>query len=69
MDNTEDALLLSPEEVAARLSIGRTFVYELMATGRLESLKLNRRRLVPRQALDAFVARERERQAAENEGA
>ena len=54
----ENAILLSPEQCAEMLGIGRTFVYELIATGRLESLKLNRRRLVPRAALDAFIARE-----------
>ena len=63
----QNPVLLRPEQVADMLGIGRTFVYELMATGRLESLKLNRRRLVPRDALDAFIAAERERQAAENE--
>ena len=54
----ENPILLSPEQCAEMLGIGRSFVYQLIATGRLKSLKLNRRRLVPRAALDAFVARE-----------
>jgi len=65
-----DEMLISPERAAHILGLGRTFVYtELLAKGRLESLKVGRRRLIPRDALDKFVAQERERQAAENEGA
>ena len=64
----ENALLLSPEQVAHILGIGRTFVFALIANGRLKSIKLGRRRLVPRAEVEAFVASERDRQAAENEG-
>jgi len=64
----ENALLLSPEQVAEILGIGRTFVFELIGNGRLKSLKLGRRRLIPRAEVEAFIASERERQAAENEG-
>ena len=31
---------LTPEEAARVLGIGRTFVYQLLATGKLESFKL-----------------------------
>ncbi len=61
-------LCVTPEEAARVLAIGRTFVYELLASGRIESIKLGRRRLIPREALDRFVAEERERQAAESGG-
>jgi excisionase family DNA binding protein len=64
----ETAILLSPEQVAQILGIGRTFVFALIANGRLKSLKLGRRRLIPRDEVEAFIDSERERQAAENEG-
>ncbi len=54
-----DELLITPKRAAQLLGVGRTFVYaELLAKGRLESLKLGRRRLIPREALEAFIARE-----------
>ncbi len=68
MENTEGALLLSAEQCAKLLGLGRTYIFRLLAEGRLESIALGRRRLIPRDALDAFIAAERERQAAENEG-
>ena len=64
----EKAILLSPEQCAELLGLGRSFVFKLLAEGRLESIALGRRRLIPRDAVDAFIASERERQAAENEG-
>ena len=65
---TNGSILLSAEEAAEVLGIGRTFVFELIAKGRLESIKIGRRRLIPRDALERLVAEERERQAAENGG-
>ena len=64
----ENAILLSPEQVAQILGIGRTFVFALIANGRLKSIKLGRRRLIPRAEVEAFIALERDHQAAENEG-
>lgn len=58
-------LLLRPEDAAIELNIGRTRVYQLMAQGRLESLKLGKRRLIPADAIVAFIERERQAQAAE----
>lgn len=51
--------LLSVEEAADRLGIGRSAVYAEVAAGRLATLKIGRRRLVPEQSLAAFVARGR----------
>jgi len=51
------ALLLSVREVAERLGCGRTFVYELISSGQLETVKLGRLRRVPVAALDALVER------------
>lgn len=65
-----DELLITPERAGQLLGVGRSFVYaELLAKGRLESLKLGRRRLIPLEALEAFIASERERQGDENDTA
>ncbi len=55
-----EKLLLRPEECAAALGIARTKVWALLANGEIESVKVGRRRLVPADAIDAFVARLRE---------
>ena len=51
------ALLLTIREVAERLGCGRTFVYELISSGELETVKLGRLRRVPVAALDALIER------------
>lgn len=48
---------LSVEEAATALGIGRTYVFELIKDGTLETVKLGRRRLVPMKAVDALLAR------------
>ena len=48
-------LLLTPIEAAARLSISRTKIYELMAAGTLRSIHIGRLRRVPVDALREFV--------------
>ena len=63
MANTLDPLLLSVEEACSVLGIRRTLLLNLAYSGDIESLKLGRRRLFPREALSQFIARERERQA------
>jgi excisionase family DNA binding protein len=50
-----DALLVTPEEAAELLSIGRTKLYELMADGTLPSVRIGKSRRVPRRALDELV--------------
>jgi len=57
MDNK---LLLSAAACAEALSIGRTKVFELMASGELESFTIGRRRVVPADALEDFVQRQRQ---------
>jgi excisionase family DNA binding protein len=49
-------LLLTPEGAAARLAVGRTTVYALLASGRLKSVQIGRSRRVPVSELGAFVA-------------
>lgn len=48
--------LLSIPEAVAQLRIGRTRMYEEIETGRLRSVKVGRRRLVPSGAIDEFMA-------------
>ena len=47
--------LLTPEEVARRLSIGRTLCYQLLHTGAIRSVKINRARRVRVQDLDEYI--------------
>jgi excisionase family DNA binding protein len=51
-----EQLLLRPVEAAQRLGIGRTKVYELMASGQLRSVKIGAARRVSATALAEFVA-------------
>jgi excisionase family DNA binding protein len=56
-DHTTDGrLALTPEEAAQAIGIGRTKIYELLANGRIRSVKVGRRLVVPMSAIDAFLA-------------
>ncbi|TVR25379.1 MAG: DNA-binding protein [Nitriliruptor sp.] len=50
-------LLYRINEASEVSSISRSRLYELMASGELESVKLGSTRLIPHAALEAFVAR------------
>jgi excisionase family DNA binding protein len=54
---TETAVLLTVEEAAERLRIGRTSMYRLVSTGAVESVMVGRLRRVPAECLAAYVAR------------
>lgn len=45
----------SIEEAAQVLSLGRTTVKQLIATGQLPSVRVGRRRLIPRSALETYI--------------
>jgi excisionase family DNA binding protein len=45
------------EEAAHILGVGRTVVYEKIGSRELESVKIGARRLIPSDALDAYIAR------------
>lgn len=47
--------VLEVPEVAKQLRISRSFAYELIAAGKLPSLRLGRRVLVPAAKLDEFI--------------
>jgi excisionase family DNA binding protein len=53
-------VLLTPAEAARALGISRTKLYELLRAGTLESVRIERRRRIPIQALHEFVERLRE---------
>ena len=52
-----EKILLTPEEAAEVLSIGRTRTYELMALGALRSVTIGRSRRVPMSSIHEFVER------------
>ncbi len=53
---TGPQLLLTVEEAARRLNIGRTTMYALVSSGAVESVTIGRLRRVPSECLDNFVA-------------
>ncbi|MEM9563084.1 MAG: excisionase family DNA-binding protein [Actinomycetota bacterium] len=50
------ALLCSVDEAAESLGVSRSIVFRLIKDGRLRSVKIHKRRLIPLSALDEFVA-------------
>jgi excisionase family DNA binding protein len=53
----EHKRLFGVAEASALTGIGRTTLYSELSAGRLASVKVGRRRLIPREALDEYVAR------------
>jgi excisionase family DNA binding protein len=64
MEDPLDPLLLTPEQAAARLGVGRTRMFALIAEGAVESVKVGRSRRVPSDALQDYVGRLRAQQVA-----
>lgn len=58
----DNQLLLTPERAAERLDLGRTKIFELMATGELESVRIGRSRRIPADAVTSYVERLRAEQ-------
>jgi excisionase family DNA binding protein len=54
---TVDKLLLTPQEAAEALSIGRSKLYELLGEGQLESVRVGSCRRIPIGSLIDFVGR------------
>jgi excisionase family DNA binding protein len=50
-----DKVLLRPSEAAELLAVGRSRLFELMASGELRSVKIGRSRRVPVAALTEYV--------------
>jgi len=57
---TKSAVLTVPE-VAKTLRIGRNSAYEAIARGEIPAIRLGRRLLVPRAALESFLSGSSER--------
>jgi excisionase family DNA binding protein len=51
-------LLLTVEEAAVALGLGRTYTYSLVMRDEITSVKVGRKRRIPLFALEAFVARQ-----------
>jgi len=49
-------VLLSPEQAAARLGVGRTTLYGLLKSGELRSVRIGRLRRVPLGELRSYMA-------------
>lgn len=54
-----DQKLLKVADVVRRLQLGKTKIYELIATGELEAVKIGDARRVPEEAVDDFIAKRR----------
>ena len=52
-----DKLLVTVEEAARRLSIGRSHVYERLLRGSLRSVRIGRSRRIAARDLEAFIER------------
>ena len=50
-------LLLTPEEAAEMVAIGRTKLYALLRVGAIESVRIGGSRRIPADALEAYVER------------
>ena len=50
------AVLLTVEEAAERLSVGRTTMYGLVSTGAIRSVTIGRLRRIPAECLETYVS-------------
>lgn len=50
--------LLTVNQVADRLAIGRTMLYQLIASDELRSVKIGRARRIPESAVNEWIARQ-----------
>lgn len=60
---TDQPLLLTPEQAAELLQVGRTVMFALLDTGEVESVKIGRLRRIPRDAVTTYVDRIRREQS------
>jgi excisionase family DNA binding protein len=54
---TPERVLLTVEEAAEQLAIGRTLTYKLIANGEIESIRIGRLRRVPTTAIQDYARR------------
>ena len=55
LDQLRLPLVLTVEEAADRLGVGRTLMYSLVSSGAIESVRIGRLRRVPADALVTFL--------------
>lgn len=58
--------LLTVDEAAEQLGVGRTLLYELVTSGELESVRIGRLRRIPAAAIGEYVDRLRAREPMED---
>ena len=63
-----EKLLARPDEAAATLGVGRTRIYQLLATGALPSVRVGRSVRVPMDALRDWIATNMSRRESGPEG-
>ncbi|MCU0277301.1 MAG: excisionase family DNA-binding protein [Candidatus Nanopelagicales bacterium] len=56
---TDDRLLHTVVEAARRLGISRSLLYELLATGEIQSIHVGRLRRIPADALTDYITSQR----------
>jgi excisionase family DNA binding protein len=54
-DSQTAPLLLSLDESAALMGIGIVTLHKIIRNGEIGSVKIGKRRLIPRQEIDAFI--------------
>lgn len=54
-ETADQPLLVTVQEAARLLGIGRTTMFELIGSGGIKSIRLGRRRLISRRSLETFV--------------
>ena len=59
-----DRLLAPISEACQQIGVGRSKLFELIAAGEIETVKIGRRTLVPQAALVAYVDKLRSREVA-----
>ena len=52
-----EPVLLTPEEAADALRVGRCTVYDLMRTGQLDSIKIGKLRRIPVDSVHTYLKR------------
>ncbi len=53
-------LLYRPEQAAEAIGLGRSKIFQLIASGEIETVRIGRSRRIPRQALEDYVERLRQ---------
>lgn len=54
---SDQPILLTVEQAAQRLGIGRSLMYELIATDEIESIHIGRLRRIPADAIPTYITR------------